>query len=65
MQNLFHNVRRAFLVALLLMATGSLSAQGALSGIVANPWGHFERRVSVELFPDVTHTIRISGIFTC
>ena len=49
MQNLFHNVRRAFLVALLLMATGSLSAQGALSGIVANPWGHPLSGVSVEL----------------
>lgn len=52
MQNLLHNVRRAFLMVMLLMATGSLSAQGALSGIVANPWGEPISRVSVELFTD-------------
>ena len=52
MQNLLHKVRRAFLAALLLMATGSLSAQGTLSGIVANPWGQPLSGVSVELFTD-------------
>ena len=52
MQNLLHKVRRAFLVALLFMATAFLSAQGTLSGIVANPWGRPLSGVSVELFTD-------------
>ena len=52
MQSLLHKVRRAFLMAMLLMATGSLSAQGTLSGIVANPWGEPMNGVSVELFTD-------------
>ena len=39
MQNLFHKVRCSFLMSLLLTAIGSLSAQGTLSGIVANMWG--------------------------
>lgn len=52
MQSLLHKVRRAFLMAMLLMAPGSLSAQGTLSGIVANPWGQPLSGVSVELFTD-------------
>ena len=42
----------SLLIILLLMATGSLSAQGTLSGIVANPWGQPLSEVSVELFTD-------------
>lgn len=42
----------SFLLSLLLMATCSLSAQGTLSGIVANPWGQPLSGVSVELFTD-------------
>lgn len=52
MQSLLHKVRRAFLIAMLLMATGPLSAQGTVSGIVANPWGQPLSGVSVELFID-------------
>lgn len=52
MQSLLHKVRRAFLIAMLLMETGPLSAQGTLSGIVANPWGQPLSGVSVELFTD-------------
>lgn len=52
MQSLLYKVRRAFLMAMLLMATGPLSAQGTVSGIVANPWGQPLSGVSVELFID-------------
>ena len=52
MQNLFHKVRCSFLMSLLLTAIGSLSAQGTLSGIVANMWGQPLSGVNVELFTD-------------
>lgn len=52
MQNLFHKARCTLLIILMLTAIGSLSAQGTISGIVANVWGQPLSRVSVELFTD-------------
>ena len=52
MQNSFLKVRCTLLIILMLTAIGSLSAQGTISGIVANVWGQPLSRVSVELFTD-------------